>query len=129
MEIGVYITFIRYKYIYTDTAWPVLNRQTRAPVSFLTLQMMADTQKSMQLLKEHPLSPAILPPAYVLHWELNPDASSKGNLCERKTMSILVALAWFDGLTEASYLYYCNLYCVSLFISSLFLAVSMVSQC
>lgn len=104
MEIRVYITFIRYKYIYTDTAWPVLNRQTRAPVSFLTLQMMADTQKSMQLLKEPPLSPGILPPAYVLHWELNPDASSEGNLCERKTMSILVALAWFDGLTEASYL-------------------------
>lgn len=59
---------------------------------------MADTQKGMQLFKQHPLSSSILPPAHVLPWELNPDASSEGNVCERKTMTILVALAWFDGL-------------------------------
>lgn len=82
---------------YADTAWPVLNRQTWTSVSFPTLQMMADAQKSMQLLKEHPPSPNVLPPVYAPHWELNPDDSSKCNLCESKTVGTLVALVWFDA--------------------------------
>lgn len=76
---------------YADTAWPVLNRQTWTSVSFPTLQMMADTQKRTQLLKEHPPSPNILPPVYSQHWELNPDDPSKYSLCESNTMAILVA--------------------------------------
>lgn len=82
---------------YADTAWPVLNRQTWTSVSFPTLQMMADAQKSMQLLKEHPPSPNVLPPVYAPHWELNPDDSSKCNLCESKTVGTLVILVWFDA--------------------------------
>lgn len=78
--------------IYADTAWPVLNGQTWTSVSFPTLQMMADTEKSMQLLKEHPPSPNILPPVYFQHRELNSDDSSKYSLCEGNTMDILVAL-------------------------------------
>lgn len=90
---------------------------------------MADTQKGMQLLKEFALSSGILPPGYVLHWELNPDASREGNVCERKTRSILVAFAWFDGLI-GSFLSLL-LYSASSFPvhSSLFLAVSMFSHC
>lgn len=46
--------------------------------------MMADTQKGMQLLKGHPLGSSILPPAYVLHQELNPDAPVKAVLVKEK---------------------------------------------
>lgn len=51
----------------------------------------------MQLLKEHPPSPNVLPPVYAPHWEPNPDDSSKCNLCESKTMGTLVILVWFDA--------------------------------